>query len=121
MSLRFFADHCVPESVISKLRETGHEVLQLKDFIPADSPDQVVISKAQELGAILLSLNGDFADIVSYPPSSFRGIITLQVENHPEVLPKLLERLTTYLSNHRDINHYSGKLLIAEIHRIRKR
>ena len=68
MTLRFFADHCVSNSIIKALRDEGHEVLRLKDHVPADSPDSVVISKAQELNAILISLNGDFADIVSYPP-----------------------------------------------------
>ena len=58
MSLKFFADHCVPGSVIRILREAGHEVLRLGDYIPVDSPDPLVISKAQELDAIILSLDG---------------------------------------------------------------
>jgi predicted nuclease of predicted toxin-antitoxin system len=121
VSLRFFADQCVPGSVIQRLQDAGHEVLQLKDYIPVDSPDQLVISKAQELDAILLSLNGDFADIVTYPPAKYKGIVALQVRNHPEIIPQLLEMLTAYLSAHNDIEHYSGKLLIAETHRIRSR
>ncbi|MDP2744829.1 MAG: DUF5615 family PIN-like protein, partial [Dehalococcoidia bacterium] len=56
MSLRFFADHCVPSSIVQMLQDAGHEVLRLKDFIPQDSADQLVISKAQELNAVLLSL-----------------------------------------------------------------
>lgn len=63
MSLKFFADHCVSNSVIQYLRDAGHEVLRLKDHMPTDSPDSVVISKAYKLDAILVSLNGDFADI----------------------------------------------------------
>ena len=121
MSLRFFADHRVPGSVIQMLQDTGHEVFQLRGYIPADSPDQLVISKAQELDAILLSLNGDFADIVTYPPVRYKGIVALRVRNHPEIIPQLLERLSAYLSAHDDMEHYSGKLLIAETHRIRSR
>jgi hypothetical protein len=49
MSLRFFADHCVPRLVIQTLQNTGHKVLRLKDYIPPDSPDLVVISRAQDL------------------------------------------------------------------------
>ena len=121
MSLRFFADHCVPGSAIQMLRDAGHEVLRLRDYISADSPDQLVISKAQELDAILLSLNGDFADIVTYPPARYKGIVALQVRNHPEIIPQLLERLNAYLLAHDDMGHYSGKLLIGETHRIRSR
>ena len=54
------------------LHDTGYEVFRLRDYIPAESPDPVVISKAQQLVAILLSLNGDFAGIVTYPPADYR-------------------------------------------------
>jgi len=107
--------------VIQNLQESGYEVLRLRDYLPADSSDQLVISKARELDAILLSLNGDFADIVTYPPGNFRGIVALQVRNHPEIMPQLLERLRNYLSAHEKMDYYSGKLLIAETHRIRSR
>jgi hypothetical protein len=52
-----------------------------------NSPDESVIAKAQELNAILLSLNGDFADIVRYPPAQFDGIVALQIRDHPEIIP----------------------------------
>jgi hypothetical protein len=71
--------------------------------------------------AILVSLNGDFADIVSYPPAIYKGIVALQVRNHPEVIPQLLSRLKDYLSSHPDMKHYKGKLLLVEAHRIRIR
>jgi predicted nuclease of predicted toxin-antitoxin system len=103
------------------LRDTGYEVLRLTDYIPADSIDSVVISKAQELDSILVSLNGDFADIVAYPPANYKGIVALQVGNHPEVIPRLVAVLKDYLSTHPDMDHYKGKLLLVEVHRIRVR
>jgi predicted nuclease of predicted toxin-antitoxin system len=121
MGLRFLADHCVPHSVIQTLREASHEVLRLKDLVPVESPDSVVLAKAQEIGAILLSLNGDFADIVTYPPGSYKGIVALQVRNHPEVLPRLMTRLTVYLSTRPTMQHYYGKLFVVEVDRIRVR
>ena len=72
MTLRFFADHCISNFIIQTLRDSGFEVFRLRDFIPADSPDLVVISKAQELDSILISLNGDFADIVAHPPANYK-------------------------------------------------
>jgi len=121
MELRFLADHCVSNAVIQALRDAGHEVLRLKDHIPTDSPDSVVISTAQQLDAVLVSLNGDFVDIVTYPPANYEGIIALQVRNHPEVLPQLISRLKDYLSFHLDMKYYAGKLLLVEAHRIRIR
>ncbi len=121
MALRFFADHCISNFIIETLRNAGHEVLRLKDHMAADSPDPAVISKAQELDAVLISLNGDFSDIVMYPPEKYKGIISLQVRNHPEIIPQIMFRLTDFLSSHSDMGYYAGKLFLTEVHRIRIR
>jgi predicted nuclease of predicted toxin-antitoxin system len=121
MSLRFFTDHCVPNSVTHALRDAGHDVFILKERIPRDSVDAVVIAKAQELDAILVSLNGDFADIATYPPSQYQGIIAFQVRNHPEVIPALIRRLMNYLTAHPGMPSYEGQLFLVEAHRIRIR
>jgi predicted nuclease of predicted toxin-antitoxin system len=121
MKLNFFADQCVPGSIIRALHEEGHEILRIKDSIAIDSPDAVVIAKAHELDAILLSLNGDFADIVSYPPAKFGGIVALQVRNHPEAIPQLISRLVAFISSHPDRQYFTGKLVLIEPHRVRIR
>jgi predicted nuclease of predicted toxin-antitoxin system len=98
MGLRFFADQCVSNSIVLALRHAGHEVSILKEHIAPDSDDSIVLAKAQELEAVLISLNGDFGDIVMYPPSAYRGIIALQVKNHPEAIPAMLSRLLDYIA-----------------------
>ena len=121
MALRFLADHCVSNFTVQSLRESNHEVLCLRDVLPVESADALVIAKAQEIDAILLSLNGDFADIVNYPPTNYRGIVALQMRNHSEILPKLIARLTAYLKVHTTMDHYRGKLLVVEVDRMRIR
>lgn len=121
MSLRFFADHCVSNYVMKYLSSFGHTVFRLKDHIPSDSPDPVVLAKAQELDSILISLNGDFSDIVTYPPLNYRGIVALQIRNHPEMIPQIISKLQEYLSTYPQMAHYQGKLLLVEVHRIRIR
>jgi predicted nuclease of predicted toxin-antitoxin system len=118
MALRFLADHCVSNSTVQTLREANHEVLRLKDVLPVESSDTIVITKAQEIDAILLSLNGDFSHIVNSPPKSYKGIVAMQMHNHSEILPKLIARLTAYLKVHTTMDHYRGKLLVAEVDRI---
>ncbi len=121
MSLRFFADQCISKFIIQSLKDAGHEVFRLKDYVPPDSPDSKVLAKAQELDSILISLNGDFADIVTYPPAKYKGIFSLQVKNHPEIIPQLMQRLHNYLSSNNDMNYYKGKLFLIEVHQIRIR
>jgi len=121
MALRFLADHCVPNSIIQTLRNANHEVLSLKDLLPVESADAIVMAKAQEIGAILLSLNGDFADIVTYPPKAYKGIVAIQLRNRPEALPHLMARLVAYLNAHPALEHYHGKLFVVEVDLIRIR
>jgi len=119
MILSFFADHCVPNSVISKLRNKGFTVLKLRDFLPVVSPDELVIQKAQELEAVLLTLDGDFSNIINYPPPNFGGIISLQIKNHPETIHLITDKLINYLNTYPEAGHYRQKLLIVESYRIR--
>lgn len=48
MGLRLFADQCIPTIVTESFSSAGFEVLILKDFLPIESVDSVVISKAQK-------------------------------------------------------------------------
>jgi hypothetical protein len=93
----------------------------LRDILPIRTPDDAVIAKAQQLEAILVSLNGDFSDIVAYPPSVFCGIISLQLHNHPETIPYVMKALLRFLTEHPERDFYLGKLLSVEAHRIRIR
>jgi uncharacterized protein (DUF433 family) len=112
----------VSRTPLSKpLREANHEVLRLKDVLPVESSDTIVITKAQEIDAILLSLNGDFSHIVNSPPKSYKGIVAMQMHNHSEILPKLIARLTAYLKAHTTMYHCRGKLFVVEVDRIRIR
>ena len=121
MSLRFFSDQSVPAEITETLRRHGHHVTPLREVLPIRSPDLAVIAKAQELGAILLSLNGDFADIVSYPPARYLGIVGVQLHNHPEIIPQLMERLLSFLDTHPQREFYHGTLFLVEVHRVRIR
>ena len=58
-------------------------------------------------------LNGDVADIVKYPPATFKGIVALQILNHPEVTRGIVARLTTYVLAHPLQDYYRGKLMIV--------
>jgi predicted nuclease of predicted toxin-antitoxin system len=121
MALRFFTAHCVANSVVTALTAAGHDVMKLRDHLPTNSPDPVVIAEAQTRSSILLSLNGDFADIVSYPPAHYQRIVALRVRNHPELTSQVTARLLDYLRLHPDARHYTGKLLVVEAHQIRVR
>jgi predicted nuclease of predicted toxin-antitoxin system len=119
--MRFFADHCLPRSIGDTLESEGHEVIRLAPRLRVHAEDSAVIEEAQTIGAILLSLNGDFADLLRYPPEEYGGIVALQVRNRPEAIPSIIDKLLGYLEQHPDQAHYTGILLLVEAHRIRVR
>jgi predicted nuclease of predicted toxin-antitoxin system len=121
VSLRFFCDHWVPLEIADALRQFGCDVELLRDHLPTRAPDADVIAKAQELESILVSLNGDFADIVAYRPEAYGGIVAIQLHDHPETIPTLMAGLGRFIAEHPDPNDYRGKLFIVEPHRIRIR
>jgi predicted nuclease of predicted toxin-antitoxin system len=119
--VKLLLDHCVPNRVAELLTAAGHEVVRLRDCLPTDSPDPIVIGKADELDAVLVSLNGDFADITAYPPANHHGIVALQIRNRPETVIPITQRLVAYLNHHPERRELDGKLLLVEAHRIRVR
>ncbi|MEM1127424.1 MAG: DUF5615 family PIN-like protein [Bacteroidota bacterium] len=121
MGLRLFADHCVSQSTVRRFRAAGHEVLLLREHLARNATDGAVIAQAQQLEAILVTINGDFSDIVAYPPSRFGGIMALQVKNRPSVLGPMMDRLLAFIEDHPNQDEYRGVLLLVEAHRIRVR
>jgi predicted nuclease of predicted toxin-antitoxin system len=72
LSIRFFVDHCVPDSVGGVLREAGHEVILLRERIAADSPDPLVAAVSEMHGAVLVSLDSDFKRLAPRVPMGER-------------------------------------------------
>jgi predicted nuclease of predicted toxin-antitoxin system len=63
--LTFLADECVAESACKFLEERGHEVIRAKDRLPEGTQDPIVAKVAEDLSAILLSDDSDFATIAA--------------------------------------------------------
>jgi hypothetical protein len=67
-AIRFFIDHCVPDSVAAVLRDAGHEVVLLRERIAPDSPDPLVAAVSEMHGAVLVSLDSDFKRLAPRVP-----------------------------------------------------
>jgi predicted nuclease of predicted toxin-antitoxin system len=58
--IKFFIDHCVPDSVGRALRDSGHEVILLREQLAPNSPDPLVAAVAEMNEAVVVSLDSDF-------------------------------------------------------------
>ena len=59
--MRLLADENIPGDAVAALRATGHDVAWIRIEAPG-SPDQDVLSRAQQEGRILLTFDKDFGE-----------------------------------------------------------
>lgn len=73
-------DHCVPRKFLRLLHEWGYEATLLRQHIAPDSDDPDVITTAQELDAVLFTVDMDFANILDYSPEDYQGIVVMRYQ-----------------------------------------
>jgi predicted nuclease of predicted toxin-antitoxin system len=90
----------------------------LLDQIPAGAEDAAVAQLVQREGRILVTLDLDFADIRTYEPGQYRGIVVLRPRRaSADEVVELLTRLTKAFARESP----EGRLWIVDEHRIRIR
>lgn len=74
--MKFLLDHDVPEDLTYLLQELGHEVLRLRDVLPQEAADLVVLQFADQHGCLLVTCNpDDFMELAERQPH--HGIVVL--------------------------------------------
>jgi len=74
--VKFLLDHDVPEDLTYLLHELGHEVLRLRDVLPQETVDPVVLQFALEHDCLLVTCNrDDFIELAKR--QAHRGIVVV--------------------------------------------
>ncbi len=74
----FFADESVDRQIVERLRQDGHQVLDVTELDPGISDDKV-LSMANESKAILLTSDRDFGDLVFRQGRLAYGIVLIRL------------------------------------------
>ena len=116
--MQFKIDENLPVEVADSLRTAGHDVMTIHDQKMVGNPDPLVISVCQKERRVLVTLDLDFADIRTYPPSEYPGIIVLRprTQSRPSV-----EHLMTQILPLFGIEPLAGKLWIVQDNGLRIR
>jgi predicted nuclease of predicted toxin-antitoxin system len=116
---KFLVDEDMARSTAVTLRQAGHEAEDVRDVGLRGHSDQEVFDRAQAQGAILVTADKDFANILRFPLGSHAGIIVVRV---PDRLPtqRVNEELLQALARLKG-QKLTGALVIVEIGRIRIR
>jgi predicted nuclease of predicted toxin-antitoxin system len=116
--MKFKLDENIPVEVSMLLREAGHDALSVLDQGMGGKADEHIIQVCMQEQRALITLDLDFADIKTYPPSNYHGIFVLRVkmQSRSKVL-EVVTKLIPYLPS----ESIEKQLWIVEEDKIRMR
>lgn len=113
----FFADESVDRQIIERLRQDGHQVLDVTELDPGISDDKV-LSMANESDAILLTSDRDFGDLVFRQRRLANGIVLIRLAGLSSI--KKAELISSTLDKHAKEIHQAFSVITPASVRIRK-
>ena len=116
--MRFKVDENLPVEVAQLLRQVGHGAITVAEQGFAGRSDEHIASICQGEERALITLDTDFADIRTYPPEQYSGLVVLRLKQQDK--PYVL-RIIDLLMHALAAQPLDGRLWIVEERRIRIR
>lgn len=79
--LSFKIDENLPIELVAMLTAAGHDALSVYDQKMEGEPDEVVSRVCQAESRAVVTLDIGFANVHSYPPGQYSGIVVLRVRS----------------------------------------
>ena len=116
--MKFKIDENLPVEVAQLLRDAGHDVFTVLEQNLGGAKDEVVAGICKDEHRALITLDIHFADIRTYPPSNFSGLIILRLARQDkahvlQVMSKVLKLAAS--------EPLEGQLWIVDERRVRIR
>jgi predicted nuclease of predicted toxin-antitoxin system len=116
--MEFKIDENLPIDAAELLRSAGHDATTVLDQNLGGRSDPDIARICQREGLVIVTLDTDFADIRTYPPERYPGLIVLRLKTQDKLhVLNVLNRLIPALSS----EPLQGRLWIVEEERIRIR
>ena len=98
--MRFKIDENLPVEVADLLRVAGHDAMTVLEQDLGGQADRTIGVVIREEKRALITLDLDFADIRTFPPGDFEGLIVLRLtrQDKPRVLA-VIERVIPLLNS----------------------
>ena len=116
--MKFKIDENLPVEIAALLRDAGYEATSVVDQGLGGSADPDIAAVCRKENRALVTLDMDFADIRTYPPNQYSGLIVLRLrkQDQPHVV-RTVTRLIPVFST----EALHGRLWIVEEDRLRIR
>jgi predicted nuclease of predicted toxin-antitoxin system len=91
----FLADESIDRQIVEAVRRIGYEVLSIAEISPG-IPDSQVLNRANEAGAVLLTADKDFGELVFRQHLLHSGVVLVRLagsapEAKAEILAAVIE------------------------------
>jgi predicted nuclease of predicted toxin-antitoxin system len=116
--MKFKLDENLPAEASVLLREAGYDALTVLDQNMGGEPDGHIIQICSREKRALITLDLDFADINTYPPSKYHGVFVLRVKRQSRL--KVIEAVAKLIP-HLPSESVEKQLWIVEEDKIRIR
>lgn len=90
VKMRLLVDENVRQEVIDFLKSSGYDIL----LVPRGLKDEKIAQIAKEEKRIILTHDQHFADILTYSPEEYSGIIRIKI--HPPSAPIIIRLLKDF-------------------------
>ena len=116
--MRFKVDENLPIEVADLLTAAGHEAATVNDQGVGGAKDPELAALLQRENRVLVTLDGGFGDIRTYPPHKHLGLVVLRLPRQDKgFVLQVCQRLVGQLAK----EPLAGRLWIVEANRIRVR
>ena len=116
--MKFKVDENLPVEVAELLRQAGYDDATVFDQKLGGEADRTIASICRLEQRAIVTLDIDFADIRTYPPSEYAGLIVLRVKQQDKpFIVAIMARVIPLLASEVLV----GKLWIVDEQRIRMR
>lgn len=100
--MNFLADESVDRQIVDRLREESYVVLYVAEMEPGIS-DETVLNQANQEGALLLTADKDFGELVFRQGLSTAGVVLIRLaglsaENKAEIVASAISEHSSELS-----------------------
>ncbi len=98
--MKFKIDENLPVEVAELLQQAGYDASTILDQHLGGEVDSEIGTICQREGRIIMTLDLDFADIRTYPPKDFAGLIVLRLKRQDKLhVLGIVERLLDTLKS----------------------
>src|SRR5262249_25393815 len=118
--MHFLLDANMPRSAADAIRAAKHECTHVRDTPLGDATDEAIAAHARAQGMTLVTRDLDFADVRTYPPEDFAGIVVLTVPDTASAA-LITQLVVSFLAQSECVAALPGRLAIVDLARIRLR